>query len=95
MADGLVPIEILGQRFPVRSTLDERYVQELASYVDERMRAAEDVTPGGDALRVALVAALNLADELFRARGLGDGTLAALADRVSRLERLIDQTLES
>jgi cell division protein ZapA len=95
MADGLVPIEILGQRFPVRSTLDERYVQDLANFVDEKMRAAEDVTPGGDVLRVALVAALNLADELFRARGLGDGTLAALADRVSRLERLIDQTLES
>ena len=63
MADGLVPVEILGQRFPVRSTLDERYVQDLASYVDEKMRAAEDVTPGSDALRVALVAALNLADE--------------------------------
>jgi cell division protein ZapA len=95
MADGLVPVEILGQRFPVRSTLDERYVQDLASYVDEKMRAAEDVTPGSDALRVALVAALNLADELFRARGLGDETLPALAARVERLERLIDQALES
>jgi cell division protein ZapA len=95
MADGLVPIEILGQRFPVRSTLDERYVQDLANFVDEKMRAAEDVTPGGDVLRVALVAALNLADELFRARGLGDGTLATLSDRATRLERLIDQTLES
>ncbi|MDO8836555.1 MAG: cell division protein ZapA [Vicinamibacterales bacterium] len=94
MADGLVPVEILGQRFPVRSTLDERYVQDLANYVDEKMKAAEDVTPGSDALRVALVAALNLADELFRSRGLGDGTLANLADRVARLERLVDQALE-
>ena len=95
MADGLVPVEILGQRFPVRSTLDERYVQDLATYVDEKMRAAEDVTPGSDALRVALVAALNLADELFRARGLGDGTLSTLASRAERLERLIDQALEA
>ena len=95
MADGLVPVEILGQRFPVRSTLDERYVQDLATYVDEKMRAAEDLTPGSDALRVALVAALNLADELFRARGLGDGTLAAIQDRIARLERLVDTTLES
>ncbi len=95
MADGLVPVEILGQRFPVRSTLDERYVQQLATYVDEKMRAAEDVLPGSDALRVALVAALNLTDELFRARGLGDGTLSALSARAERLERLIDQALES
>jgi cell division protein ZapA len=95
MADGLVPVEILGQRFPVRSTLDERYVQDLANYVDDKMKAAEDLIPGSDALRVAMVAALNLADELFRARGLGDGTLANLSDRVARLERLIDQTLEA
>lgn len=95
MADGLVPVEILGQRFPVRSALDERYVQDLAHYVDEKMRAAEDLLPASDNLRVALVAALNLADELFRARGLGDGTLTHLNDRIARLERLIDTTLES
>ncbi len=95
MADGLVPVEILGQRFPVRSTLDERYVQDLATYVDEKMRAAEDLTPGSDTLRVALVAALNLADELFRARGRDDGALESLAERAARLERLIDQALEA
>ena len=90
-----MPVEILGQRFPVRSTLDEQYVQDLATYVDEKMRAAEDLLPASDSLRVALVAALNLADELFRARGLGDGTLTHLNDRMARLERLIDTTLES
>jgi cell division protein ZapA len=93
MADDLVPVEILGQRFPIRSSLDEDYVRQLASYVDEKMRAAEDLTPGNDALRVALVAALNLADELFRARGLGDGTAASLTSRTERLERLVDQAL--
>jgi cell division protein ZapA len=93
MADGLVSVEILGQRFPIRSTLDAEYVRQLASYVDEKMRAAEDLTPGNDALRVALVAALNLADELFRSRGLGDGTTASLTLRTERLERLVDQAL--
>jgi cell division protein ZapA len=94
MADGLVPVEILGQRFPIRSTLDEAYVQDLASYVDERMRAAEDATPGADALRVALVAALNLADEVFRNRGHGSGLLVELAERADRLERLLDRALQ-
>jgi cell division protein ZapA len=93
MADGLVSVEILGQRFPIRSTLDAEYVRQLASYVDDKMRAAEDLTPGNDALRVALVAALNLADELFRCRGLGDGTAASLTDRTQRLEHLVDQAL--
>jgi len=93
MPDGLVPVEILGQRFPVRSTLDDRYVQDLANYVDERMRAAEDATPGADALRVALVAALNLADEVFRARGHGDNLLGSLAERADRIEQLLDRVL--
>lgn len=95
MADGPVPVEILGQRFPVRSTLDERYVLDLARYVDEKMRAAEDLTPGSDALRVALVAALNLADEVFRARGQEDGARESVGQRVERLERLIDQVLNA
>jgi cell division protein ZapA len=95
MADGLVPVEILGQRFPIRSTLDDAYVQDLANYVDDRMRAAEDATPGADALRVALVAALNLADEVFRARGEGTSILADLAERVDRLERLVDGALQA
>lgn len=94
MADGLVPVEILGQRFPIRSTLDEGYVRDLANYVDERMRAAEDATPGADALRVALVAALNLADEVFRARGLSHGALVELAERADRIERLLDDALQ-
>ena len=44
------------------------------SYVDEKMRAAADSTPTGDSLRLAVLAALNIADELFRCR---DGTRAA------------------
>lgn len=94
MAHGLVPVEILGQRFPIRSDLDERYVRDLAQYVDEKMKAAEELAPGSDALRVALIAALNLADELFRARGLGDGTLTHLSQRLDRIEALIDRAID-
>ena len=36
----VVPVTIYGQRYPVRSDLDPAYVARLASYVDERMRAA-------------------------------------------------------
>ena len=93
MADGLVPVQILGQRYPIRSALDPRYVQELANYVDEKMRAVADQAAPGDSLRLAVVAALNIADEAFRARGAEDGQLASVAARLARLEALIDQAL--
>src|SRR5580704_13317091 len=70
MADAgpVIPVEIHGQRYPIRSTLDPEYVALLATYVDGKMRAASDSTPTGDSLRLAVLAALNIADELFRCR---------------------------
>jgi len=93
MADGLVPVQILGQRYPIRSALDPRYVQELANYVDEKMRAVADQAAPGDSLRLAVVAALNLADEAFRARGADDSRRQDLAERLADIERLIDLAL--
>jgi len=89
----VLSVEIHGQRYPIRSTLDEAYVARLATYVDEKMRAAADSTPTGDALRLAVLTALNVADELFRCR---DGTRAGngeLAERAGELERLVDRVL--
>ena len=64
----VIPVEIQGQRYPIRSVLDPEYVMRLALYVDEKMHAAADTTPTGDSLRLAVLAALNIADELFRCR---------------------------
>ena len=54
----VVTVEILGQRYPVRSSLDPGYVSDLATYVDEKMRAAADKSPGGDSLKVAVLTML-------------------------------------
>jgi cell division protein ZapA len=93
--DAVISVEIHGQRYPIRSTLDQEYVARLASYVDEKMRAAADSAPTGDTLRLAVLAALNVADELFRCR---DGTRACsgeVAERAGELERLVDRVLIS
>jgi cell division protein ZapA len=91
----VVPVEILGQRYPIKSALDETYVAELASYVDEKIRTAADATPQSDVVRVAVLAALNIADEFFRAREVERSWQRQLADRVARVERLIDGALEA
>ena len=57
-AGRVVPVDIHGQRYPIRSGLDPAYVARLATYVDEKMRAAADSTPTGDSLRLAVLAAL-------------------------------------
>ena len=94
MSEGrVIPVEIHGQRYPIRSTLDPEYVARLAAYVDEKIRAAADSTPTGDSLRLAIIAALNIADELFRARDVNSLRDGELAERAGELERLLDRVL--
>ncbi len=86
----VVTVEIAGQPYPIRSTLEPKYVAELAAYVDQKMRAAAEAAPASDLLGLAVLVALNIADEYFRARDQQSGELNA---RALRLEQLVDDVL--
>ena len=89
----VVPVEISGQRYPIRTELDPAYVARLAAYVNEKMRAASESSPSGDSVRLAVITALNIADELFRCRETTDAREGRLAVRAGELERLLDSVL--
>jgi cell division protein ZapA len=92
--DGRVlSVEIHGQRYPIRSSLDPEYVLRLAAYVDQKIAAAGDTTPSGDSLRLAVLAALNIADELFRIREATRVRDTQIAERALELEQLVDRVL--
>jgi cell division protein ZapA len=91
----VVSVEIRGHRYPIRSALDAQYVHGLAAYVDEKMRAASESTPSGDSLRLAVLAALNIADELFRCQDAQQIRRGALTERYEALERLVDAALNA
>ena len=89
----IVSVHINGQLYPIRSTLDQEYVTRLAAYVDERIKVVADATPSCDSVRVTVLAALNIADELFRCRDAVQARDGELAERTSALERLVDAML--
>jgi cell division protein ZapA len=89
----VITVEIAGQRYPIRSALDERYVTELAAYVDVKMRAASDSAPASDMLGLAVLVALNIADEFFRERDQHSSSGGDLQARAMRLERIVDEAL--
>jgi cell division protein ZapA len=95
MSQSIVSVEIAGQRYPIRSNLDASYVAELAAYVDQKMRAAADAVPASDMLGLAVLVAMNIADECFRARQQQSSTSGELNERALRLERLVDDALGS
>lgn len=65
---GHVQVEIFGQTYSVKSSGDAAYVRKLAAFVDEEMKDVSRASGAVDSLRVAVLAALNLADECFRLR---------------------------
>ena len=89
----VITVEIAGQRYPIRSALDERYVTELAAYVDQKMRVASDSAPASDMLGLAVLVALNIADEFFRERDQQSSSSGDLHERAVRLERIVDEAL--
>lgn len=89
----VVSVEIHGQQYPIRSGLDPAYVAELAAYVDEKIRLAARESPAGDTLKLAVLAALNIADEYFRERDEQEYRTTTLASRASELERMLDLAL--
>ncbi len=97
MSARVVTVEIHGQRYAVKSDLDQTYIAELATYLDEKMRQAADELSSADTLRIAIIAALNLADELYRARAdgvQGDGRVVERAlEKTAAIERIVDAVL--
>ena len=66
--DTLVHVEIFGQDYAVRGGDDPGYVEKLAAFVDERMKEISRTSGAVDSLRIAVLAALNIADECFHLR---------------------------
>jgi cell division protein ZapA len=89
----VVHVEIHGQRYPIRSSLDAAYVAELAAYVDSKMQLAATECPAGDTLKVAVLAAVNIADEYFRSCDTAQDSQTGLAARARELERMLDLVL--
>jgi cell division protein ZapA len=70
MADktNLVHVDILGQTYAVKAGADPGYVEKLAAFVDEQMKEVSRASGAVDSVRIAVLAALNIADECFRLR---------------------------
>jgi cell division protein ZapA len=89
-----VKIEIYDQSYNVSAEQDEAYLKELARFVDGRMRAVADATRTVDSLKVAVLAALNIADELFSLRERQGELEGPLRKRVEKCVALVEKALE-
>ena len=89
-----VRVEIYDQTYQIKGDLDEKYVQELAAFVDRKLRDVAEATRTVDTLRVAVLAALNIADELHSLRARQAEVEGALRERTERCLSLVEQALK-
>jgi cell division protein ZapA len=89
----VVHVEVHGQKYPIKTTLDPDYVHELAEFVDQRMRKAALSAPSSDTLGLAILAAMNIADELRRLTEQRASDSGTIAERAAALERIVDEAL--
>ena len=89
----VVHVQIHGQQYAIRSDLDPQYIGELAAFLDERMRLASQELGTVDPLKVSVVAAMNIVDDLFRARADATGAEGRVLARTIEIERLVDAVL--
>jgi cell division protein ZapA len=87
-------VEIYDQVYNVAGDLDPEYVQQLASYVDQRMRQIARGSGAIDSIKVAVLAALSITDELHSLRQSREKNQAALRANAERCLKLIDQALQ-
>jgi len=91
---GPTAVTIFGRSYHLRGHGDAKYLEELASLVDSRMREIADATQTADTLKVAILACLNVADDYLKSRGGATTSQDADADRrLARMITLLDETL--
>jgi cell division protein ZapA len=90
----IIQVEIFGQVYSVRAGPDPAYLQQLAAYVDEQMREVNRTTGPVDSVRIAVLAALNIADERFRLKERIDEAESRARGRLDALTRELAAALE-
>lgn len=93
MAPTTTAVEIFGSVYHVRGRDDTGYFQSLADLVDRKMREVAQHASTADTSRIAILAALNMADELFRIQRRQEGERVEIREKVAELTEELSRAL--
>ena len=89
-----IRVVIYDQEYFMRGDLDQEYIQKLAQYLDTKMRSIAERTRTVDTLRVAMLAALNVADEYHQLKARYDEVTQNLDQKVDECTNALDEILK-
>lgn len=93
--ENFVKVTIYGQEYTIKAPADARYIKNIAEYVDEKMREVQEElsTPQVPA-KVAILAAMNISDDLFAERRNRDKNNGEVERRVSSLIEVVEEAIQ-
>lgn len=89
-----IRVEIYDQEYFMRGDLDREYIQELGKYLDTKMRSIAERTHTVDSLRVAILAALNIADEYHQLKAKYEATAKQVDQKMGEYSEVLDEVLK-
>jgi len=89
-----IRVVIFDQEYHVRGDLDEAYIQKLVDFLDGKMRAIAGRTRTVDTQRIAVLAALNIADEYHQIKARYEEKTRLVDEKVEECSRLLDRYLK-
>jgi cell division protein ZapA len=90
---GITTVRIFGKEYPIASDQNPEYVRMLAAYVDEKMAEVSGGSETATASRVAVLAALNIADEYMRLKNEKEKFISLVEGRVSKVIKMVEEKL--
>ncbi len=89
-----VQISIFGQEYSVKAPADPDYIKKIAEYLDEKMREVQSgFSTTQSSTRIAILAGMNITDELFNSRQSGELENTQAEQKISSLIELIEESL--
>lgn len=89
-----VEIKVFGQTFSVKSDADEEHIRAVADYVNKKMEEILKKTKSVSTLNVAILTALNIADDLLRERGEKIAIIKEIETKSKNLAEKIEKKIE-
>ena len=86
-----VTIEIFGHEYRIKGEADPEYMAQIARYVDMKMREVSQGTSVGALAKIGILAALNIADELFRERSEKQKITEDVETATRRMRRKLEE----
>lgn len=88
-----VKVNIFGEDYPIRGDADSGYILQVGKYVDLKMKEVAERLSNKSPLRVAVLAAMNITDELFKEREDKEKRLSDVEKRAQTLLEWLDSSI--